>query len=362
MIFDRLPKSRWRKEIYILFTLAFIAILNGCGGQSRTPRPALRKITDMAGRKLEIPAEITSVFIDRHSVQMLYAFDTILPVNTVFRYTETEKKYLKRSFYENKPYVLEKSVEEIVRLNPDIVFYSMPITPEHIEEADLLQKKIQIPVIMMDVDIFKYKDILAFMGDLLDRKEKADELIGFVEKYIDPIFEKGKTIPEEAKKSVYYAEGMKGLNTDPLGSVHSLLIDLVGGVNVAQVQVLPMKGMTNVSLEQIYTWNPDIILVWSGNFDGMDSYREIKSAASWQNLQAVRNNRVYQVPWRPFGWIDRPPGINRLIGVIWLSNLLYPEIYNHENIIPVTKAFFKKFHHYDLTDEEVREMINPQPE
>ena len=61
---------------------------------------------------------------------------------------------------------------------------------------------------------------------------------------------------------IYYAEGMKGLNTDPSGSVHSLLIDLAGGVNVAQTDILPGKGMTDVSLEQIYRWNPDLILVW----------------------------------------------------------------------------------------------------
>jgi iron complex transport system substrate-binding protein len=224
-----------------------------------------------------------------------------------------------------------------------------------------LQKKTQIPVVVINSDIFEYKEALRFLGDILNKEEKAKELIGFIETYIDPALAKGKTISGKKKKRIYYAEGLQGLKTDPSGSVHSLLIDLVGGINVAEVDILPGKGMTNVSLEQIYVWNPDLILVWSGNFDEMDSYKYIKTDLSWKKLKAVRNNYVYQVPWRPFGWIDRPPGINRLIGIIWLSNLLYPDIYNYGSLTGITKEFFSKFHHYNMTDEEALEILNPQP-
>jgi iron complex transport system substrate-binding protein len=293
---------------------------------------------------------------------MVYAFDTLLPVNRVFNYTESEKAYLKPSFYENKPYALENSIEEIIRLRPDIILYSDLLTPKNVEKMNLLQEKTRIPVVMMDADILNYKAILAFLGGLLNKKEKADELIGFIRTYIDPAFEKAKSIPEEAKKRVYYAEGMKGLKTDPSGSVHSLLIDLLGAKNVAEVDVLPGKGMTNVSAEQVYAWNPDIILVWSGNFDNLDSYRNIKTDEAWKQLDAVRNNRVYQVPWRPFGWIDRPPGINRLIGVVWLAHLLYPDIFGYGDITGIAQEFFRKFYHYDMTAREAHELIHPQPE
>jgi iron complex transport system substrate-binding protein len=114
--------------------------------------------------------------------------------------------------------------------------------------------------------------------------------------------------------------------------------------------------MTGVSLEQIYQWNPDIILVWSGNFDGMDSYREIRTSVKWRNLDAVKRNAVYQVPWRPFGWIDRPPGMNRLIGVVWLANLLYPDVFPYD-MVAVVKEFFLKFYHYNMSDEEAQKII-----
>ncbi|KAA6326359.1 iron complex transport system substrate-binding protein [termite gut metagenome] len=344
----------------LLAIFALFALI-ACQPRQKAPLSDTRIIIDMAGREVEIPIHVERAFIDRHSVMMVYAVDTTLMVNRVFEYTETEKKYLKPSFYEGKPYVIEGVVEEIINLKPDIVIYSQFITPENIAMVNNLQEKIQLPVILMDMDITKYKEILTFLGDVLGKEEKTNELVDFIQTYIDPVLAKAKTIPQEQKKTIYYAEGMKGLQTDPSGSVHSLLIDLLGGINIAQTDVLPGKGMSAVSLEQLYVWQPEIILVWSGNHDGLDSYKEIKANSAWHKLNAVKNNRVYQVPWRPFGWIDRPPGINRLIGLVWLSNLLYPEIYGETDLVAITQEFFWKFDHYEMTEEEALELLNPQP-
>lgn len=348
-----------RSLLSVLHIAAALLILAGsCRPGSPATQGERRTITDMAGRTVEIPSEISAIFCGRHPIHALYAFDTAITVNNVFHYTETEKKYLKPSFYEGKPCALEDASEEIIRLAPDIILFADLLTPGNIQRAEAIQEKVRIPVIILDNDMLNYKKTLAFLGELLHKKEKAEELITFINTHIDPVLEKAKTIPDKQKKRIYYAEGMKGLNTDPSGSVHSLLIDLAGGVNVAQTDILPGKGMTGVSLEQVYSWNPDLILVWSGNFDGMDSYREIRTSPAWQNLDAVKRNAVYQVPWQPFGWIDRPPGLNRLIGLLWLANLLYPDTFPYD-MIAIAKEFFLKFYHYDMTDKEAREiMIN----
>jgi iron complex transport system substrate-binding protein len=77
----------------------------------------------------------------RHPIHALYAFDTAITVNNVFNYTETEKKYLKRSFYDDKPYALENASEEIIRLKPDIVLFADLLTRDNIERADAVQEK-----------------------------------------------------------------------------------------------------------------------------------------------------------------------------------------------------------------------------
>ena len=114
---------------------------------------------------------------------------------------------------------------------------------------------------------------------------------------------------------------------------------LCGGVNIAEsVEALPGKGMSNVSLEQAYKWNPEYILVWSGNFDSISSYKEIMNSELWSGLDAVKANNIYQVPWRPFGWIDRPPGMNH----VSLAFIYSSSIYSDDALLALLKM--KKLH------------------
>jgi len=349
-----------RQLIYSVLGLLFL-VLCGCSGGKTGSKGGTRIITDMAGRQVEIPDSVRSVFIDRHSATLVYAFDTVMTVNVVFHYNDSEKKYLKKSFYEGKPYVIEEgSDEEIVRLKPDIILYANDLSPQKIDQANKLQAKLHIPVVLVDMRVNRYKEIFRFVGNLLHKQAKAEELAEFVHHYIDSIPAVAGEIPADKRHRVYYAEGDDGLRTDPTGSVHSVLLDSIGVKNVAEVEVLSGKGMTVVSMEQLYVWQPEIILVWSGNFDEMSSYKAVKTSPKWKLLHAVKNNKVYQVPWRPFGWIDRPPGVNRIIGYIWLAHLMYPERFPFD-MVKVAKEYFHKFYHYNLSDSEAKELLNPQP-
>ena len=232
---------------------------------------------------------------------------------------------------------------------------------KEIERADILQQKTKIPVVLFSGDFEQYTQALTLLGTLLHKEKEAQELNAFIEKYCYSIPKVVATIPEAKRKTIYYAEGMNGLQTEPPTSLHSYLINYTGGKNIAEVELLPGKGKTNVSIEQIYRWDPDMILVWSGNFDDLYSYKAIRQEKIWQQLRAVKENQVYQVPWRPFGWIDRPPGLGRVMGSIWLASLTYPE-YFKDDIVPITQEFFKKFYHYEMDYIETRDIIGAQPD
>ena len=55
---------------------------------------------------------------------------------------------------------------------------------------------------------------------------------------------------------------------------------------------------------------------------------------------------------RDSSWIDRPNGPNRIVGIRWLSGLIYPEYLNF-NVDEEVKEFFQLFYHVDLTEEEL---------
>ena len=43
----------------------------------------------------------------------------------------------------------------------------------------------------------------------------------------------------------------------------------------------------------------------------------------WRRLPALREGRFHLAPSLPFGWLDGPPGVNRLIGLSWLVSRLH---------------------------------------
>ena len=54
--------------------------------------------------------------------------------------------------------------------------------------------------------------------------------------------------------------------------------------------------------------------------------------------------------------MTQPPAVNRIIGIRWLGNLLYPDLYD-EDMIEEAKTFYQLFWHYDLSDEEARALM-----
>ena len=188
------------------------------------------------------------------------------------------------------------------------------------------------------------------MGDIIGVQERAEELAAYSEKAMHDIDEMTAPIPPEKLVRVYYAEGANGLSTDPAGSGHTEVLDFVRGVNVADVQIKGGQGMTPVSMEQVLTWNPDVVLVSSSS--GNENYQSILNDASWNEVKAVKDGKVYIPPSLPFNWFDRPPDIMRIIGIKWLANTLYPE-YVSIDLNQEVKDYFKLFFNKDLNDEQV---------
>ena len=58
----------------------------------------------------------------------------------------------------------------------------------------------------------------------------------------------------------------------------------------------------------------------------------------------------------PYGWIDFPPSVNRLIGVRWLARVLYPELFP-EDLRPIVKEFYTLFYHQAPTEQQVADLL-----
>ena len=355
-------------SIICLFIMTFL--LTGCGSKtattSGTSTPgSTRVITDMAGRTVEIPAKINTVYCAVPTCEaMIYSLAPEKMAAWVNAPDENLKKYLSdraKALPVLGGWMGEKctaNLEEIAKLAPDLIIFmtTTGVNNNPGQIADSITEQTKRPVIIMDSKLADTAKVYRLMGDILGVQDRAEKLASYSEKKMTAISDMVAIIPDDKLVSVYYAEGASGLTTDPSGSDHTEVLDFVRSKNVANVQAKGGQGMSAVSMEQVLSWNPDVVLV-SSSTGGANTYDSILKDVSWGKINAVKNQKVYLTPSLPFGWFDRPPNIMRVIGVEWMGSLLYPE-YVKIDLNQEVKDFFSLFLNQQLTDTQVAELLN----
>ena len=330
-------------------------------GQSEQIGETERVFTDAVGREVTIPAEVNKVYSTSPIGTMLvYTInpDKLAGWNAELR--AGELRFIAEE-YHRLPVIggwfgktAEGNVEEIMKENPDVIISVGDIDSSSAETADQIQEQTNIPVALLNLDLDKIDQTYIALGELMNEKEVAGDLALYCRETVADILDKAAQISAGQRIKVYYAEGPQGLNTDPAGSRHVQVLDMVGGLNVAEIEMPGKAGQADVSLEQVLHWDPDLIICWHHEQDGY--YEGILSDPDWQGISAVKNNKVYEIPCAPFSWFDRPPSVNRVLGLKWLGNLLYPGIYDYD-LMQETKEFYDLFYHYELSDEEAAELL-----
>lgn len=349
--------------IKIICAITCVFLFVGCSktSQEKTTenKEALTKeVTDMSGRKVTIPTKVNKVVsLSNNTTVDLYTLNPDKLVGLSFTPKPEAKKYLGEKFI-NLPVLgttSDKKLdhESVLKLKPDLIVCS---DEDEVYPADDIQEQLKIPVVKVSTDLESTDKVYEFLGECLGEQQRGKELADYSRKTIDNIKSLVKKIPEDKKVKVYYAEGGEGLQTDISGNVHTEVLDLVQGKNVADIAEEKVGSMASVSMEQVLSWNPDVILEGAtavkGNF-----FKNVYSDQKWANIKAVKDRKVYKIPALPFNFFDRPPSAVRIIGVQWLANLLYPD-YVKLDINTEIKNFYKTFYKYNLTDDEVKELLN----
>ena len=128
-----------------------------------------------------------------------------------------------------------------------------------------------------------------------------------------------RAVPADKRPRVYLARGPEGLETGARGSINTEIIERVGAINV--VEGIGGRGnIATASLEQVIAWQPDTIVTMDRAF-----FDSVKSKPGWDQVRAVKEGKVFLAPSLPWGWIDAPPSLNRLIGLRWLLQTFYPD-------------------------------------
>lgn len=321
-----------------------------------------REITDMAGRKVTVPAaeNIESVF-SAGPVAAIFLYmvapDKLLGWN--YELNDVEKSIILDKYQDLPNFGMGDAVnyEAVIAANPTIAINSGKINDTMVSDCDALSESLGIPVVAVDNELNNSAEAFRFMGELLGVEDHAEEIAQYAEQVFTDI-NALSDIPEEKKVSVYFGNGEDSLETAPRGSQHAQILDAINAVNVADLE-LGDGSRVQISAEQLLAWDPDVIVVNGepkADKSGSSAAEDILSNPDYASLKAVQDQKVYGTPNAPFSWVDRPAGPNRLIGMRWFSALIYPE-YIKCDINEEIHKFFDLFYHVDLSDEQLENVL-----
>ncbi|HTS84741.1 MAG TPA: iron ABC transporter substrate-binding protein [Usitatibacter sp.] len=320
-----------------------------------SPALAAREFTDDAGRKVTLPDRIERVYAAGPPASVLVlalAPDKLIGWTRHFRDDESQwvpKKYaelpeLGRLTGRGST----ANVEVVLKEKPDVIVDVGSTRETYASLADRVQSQTGIPYVLLDGHLETTPAQLEKLASVLGVPERGKELSAYASRIMGELRDGIAAIPMDKRPTIYYARGPQGLQTGLGGSINVEAIELLGAKNVAGGE---RGGLTNVGLEQVVLWDPEVIVTNDPNF-----YRDVWKLPVWNSVSAVRSKRVYLSPHLPFGWFDFPPGANRLIGLIWLSDILYPGTFHHDLKREVAR-FYKLFYQQEPTAAQVDSLL-----
>lgn len=318
-----------------------------------------RTVVDSAGRSVEVPDRVERVFAAGPPASVLLY---VLAPDTMTGWPRAPHAY-------ERPYLAEAyrdlpetgrltgrggttNLEVLLDTDPDLVLDFGSVRDTYISLAERVQEQTGIPYVLVDGRFENTPAALRLVGDVLGVGERGEALAQYVEGLfaeLDAVLER---VPEDERPRVYLARGPDGLETGLKGSINTEIIERAGGRNVADPGDDSLRrGLVRASIENVIVADPDTIITWDRDF-----FDAVGVDPLWQGIDAVRRGRVYLGPSAPFGWIDRPPSVNRIIGLKWLAGLFYPGRFDFD-LREETRDFYRMFYHVELGDAELDALI-----
>jgi iron complex transport system substrate-binding protein len=201
----------------------------------------------------------------------------------------------------------EGAGEAVKAYHPDLVLDYGDVTPRYVRDITGIQQATGIPSILLDGRLTEAPAALRLAGRALGREARAEFLARIAEDLL-----------AAAQKSAQplRAVVVRGIDKPAVAQPNTLATEVLGLVGWTAVAPPSEKGgmFRPTSVAEIAALNPDVVI-----FHNEDARAAVAASAEWQAVPAVKAGHMLIEPEEPFGWIEEPPSINRLLGLAWLS-------------------------------------------
>ena len=301
--------------------MALAILISACAPATpaATPVPTVEPIVVLDGEgkefRLEAPAQRV-ISLAPSNIEILFAVGA-------------GKQVIAREDFSNFPEEAAKlpsvggnmgtyNLEEVARLQPDLILASPLTAPEALESLKKITPKVFVVPNPKDLDGL-YANLVT-VGTLTGHKSEAEALSASLNTRAQAVIEKVKGVAETPK--VFYeldaTDPAKPWTSGP-GTFVDLLISLAGGQNIGA----SLSGeWAQISQEALIIENPDIILLGDALYGGITP-EQVSARPGWSIMTAVANKQVLTFN---DDLVSRP-GPRMVDGLEALAKALHPELF-----------------------------------
>ena len=361
----------------VLLTASALILLTGCGNSNTStsnelePSQETKLIVDELDREVSVPKEIDRVvmgsilpyfstwYIATNSTEEIAGIHPNsynAATNSVLKDISPSIADAKTNFIENG----EVNIEELMGLNPD-VYFEIANQEKGIHKLE----ESGVTTIALDTTTTSKNPLdtlnrwLELTGEITGTIDRPEEIIAEGESNQKMIDDTLSSIDEKEKPKImvlqYHSDGEISVAGNNMHG--NRWISATGGIDVAEDDI---DGIKAVNMEQIYEWDPDIIYIT--NFTETqpeDIYNNVFEGQDWSGLKAVQNKQVHKIPLGIYRWY--PPSGDAPLMLKWMAQKNYPELFTYDMEEEI-KDYYVRYYDYELSDEQVKEILNPPSE
>src|SRR5476649_893898 len=340
---------RWPRALLVLC----LTLLAACFNVN-----AQRTVIDQLGRSVSLPDRVDRVVVLQHqTLNLLVQLDA---ADDVVGLLSSWKKQLGPDFARFAPRLATLpmpgdltavNIESLLAVRPQVVFvanYAPPEMIKQIESAGIAVIAVSLrqdqpgqqdklnPQLADEEQAYNQglRQGIRLIADVVNRREQGEALITYAFDARAETAARLKDIPARQRIRVYMAN--PDLITYGSGKYTGLMMHHAGALNVAAA----ISGFKQVSMEQVLSWDPQVIFV-------QDRYPEVVKQLyadpAWAAIDAVKHRRVYLMPEYAKAW-GYPMPEALALGELWMAKKLYPARFADVDTDQRANAYYQRFY------------------
>ncbi|ANJ98717.1 ABC transporter substrate-binding protein [Serratia plymuthica] len=332
-------------------------------------------ITDVSGRKVEIPGEVKRIILgEGRQIYLLAAFDTDAPFKRVVGWRDDFPKadYDGYRAYEARYPEIKKlptfggakdgtfNVEQALTLKPDLVLMNLE-SKAATDEGQLIEKlkAVGVPVVFIDFREKPFENAdksIRIMGQLLGKQQRAEDIVQFRQREIARVtsclanFTGHRPSVMIDRAGGYSEECCMSFGDENFGR----MVEVAGGKNIAKDLIPGTFGTLNP--EQIIASKPEVAIVtganwknyntigqWVGVGPGADSQQaqqrlqRLMERPAFRTLPVAHNGNAHAI-WHQF--YDSP---YQFVAIQVMAKWLHPDLFRDLDPDRTFREFHEKF-------------------